>query len=394
MIVKNYLEERQIAIDWLLTQGLPALPVAPRQNPFEYPLIGYEEGRRFVRCEWVDNKLCPLPRFTGKNPSYLDAQGIPTPLAHASYQKCLPTSSDLETWFHNPNNGLMTMGGWQNMVWIDFDVKQFLDQDDCDRQIDKWMDEYPQMQNTFIERTHSGGWRFAVKVESMPDFTNIKLAEDGKQVGEALGNGRLTVLAPTIGPSGNAYDSIQRVVPIQVESLEAIGIYACSSKREKRLQSYHPRAYVSYDSSPGVGGIRLTDLISDRVKRLLNWTPTEGEYDDRSALLVGAARELYGCENEALKYGIPLAGNRADALIEQFGQRFNYDASRISRCLASVDPASCKPSITFQGGDTAFFEKLRRLDHDVYQRCCPDNIKAEISQARTVHRKPTMAHSR
>ncbi|MBD2232852.1 type IV secretory system conjugative DNA transfer family protein [Phormidium tenue] len=46
-------------------------------------------------------------------------------------------------------------------------------------------------------------------------FTNFSLnGVGGQHMGEALGQGRFTVLSPTVGPSGKAYVNVQRVPPI------------------------------------------------------------------------------------------------------------------------------------------------------------------------------------
>ncbi|MFM6156202.1 MAG: hypothetical protein ACKPE3_24945, partial [Sphaerospermopsis kisseleviana] len=61
----SYIDERNQVIELLLSLGLPPLPVAPRQD----------DGSK----------------FSGKNPSYLDANGSPHILAHTKFQHTLPT---------------------------------------------------------------------------------------------------------------------------------------------------------------------------------------------------------------------------------------------------------------------------------------------------------------
>ncbi|MFM6005927.1 MAG: hypothetical protein ACKPA7_19835, partial [Sphaerospermopsis kisseleviana] len=80
----HYTEERSQVIQLLLSLGLPPLPVAPRQG---------------------DGAI-----FTGKNPSYLDANGSPHILAHTKYQKILPSQSELDLWFSHPLTGIGTLG--------------------------------------------------------------------------------------------------------------------------------------------------------------------------------------------------------------------------------------------------------------------------------------------
>ena len=144
--------------DWLLVQGLPPLPVAPAQDPMRYPARNRDGSLKRDR----DGAL--VPAFTGKNPSFLDQRGIPHLIRHTQYQNRLPTQAELQTWFANPDNGIGTLGGWHNIVWVDVDMKQFESQQACDQRISDWLSQYPLLQQTFTERTHSGGWRLAVRV--------------------------------------------------------------------------------------------------------------------------------------------------------------------------------------------------------------------------------------
>jgi hypothetical protein len=104
-------------VQWLMAHQLPALPVAPFQDPYQYPRMVAAKPERgifsHVDCQWQDGKLCPKPLFTGKNPSYLDGQGIPHLVYHHRYQKTLPSERDLRQWFANPNNGVGSLGGHQ-----------------------------------------------------------------------------------------------------------------------------------------------------------------------------------------------------------------------------------------------------------------------------------------
>ncbi|MFM6158047.1 MAG: hypothetical protein ACKPE3_34480 [Sphaerospermopsis kisseleviana] len=102
----SYIEERNQVIQLLLSLGLPPLPVAPRQG----------DGSK----------------FSGKNPSYLDANGSPHILAHTKYQKILPSQSELDLWFSHPLTGIGTLGT-DVISWIDIDSNKFKSQEACDR---------------------------------------------------------------------------------------------------------------------------------------------------------------------------------------------------------------------------------------------------------------------
>ncbi len=196
------LRDRQQVIDWLSDRNFPALPVAPRQDAYKYHKVVKAQVLREVwsHCPLTDNHK-PIPVYTGKNPSYLDSNGHPHLVNHRRYQKQLPSQGELKQWFANRANGVGTLGGWNDAVWLDFDVKNFASQQECDRCVDSILAQ-PELQGTFVGRTHSGGWRVGVSVKPKPDFTNFALSEEGDHVGEALGAGRLTVLHG-IGVSGN-----------------------------------------------------------------------------------------------------------------------------------------------------------------------------------------------
>ncbi|MFE4105973.1 hypothetical protein [Almyronema epifaneia] len=370
-------------VQWLTAHQLPALPVAPVQDPYQYPRMVAAKPERgifsHVDCQWQDGRLCPKPLFTGKNPSYLDSQGIPHLVYHHRYQKTLPSERDLRQWFANPLNGVGSLGGHQRIAWIDFDAKCFESSQVCDRAVPQWLDQHPLLQQTFTERTHSGGWRFAVKLQTPPTFTNFALEPGGAHVGEVLGTGRFTVLAPTIGPSSNAYVSIRRAEPVEVESLEAIGLFSSSARQaEQRPASYQPKPILRpLQTSSGQGAIHLADLVTTKVKGILNG---QDPYQDESMSLVVAARELYGSENWAFANGIPLKGDRAEALIHRVGDAFGYDEDKLRRCLASVNPETCQPASLYRGDETALWKRVRRLDQKVFEARCPQGIQKEISE--------------
>ena len=329
-------------IAWLNLQGLPVLPVAPWQD---YP-----------RCKKGDR-----PIFTGKNPSFLGIDGRPHLVPHRCYQSRLPRQYEIDRWFANPANGVMTMGGWGGIYWIDIDVKRYVSKQVCDRAVKHWLNRYPMLKETFIERTHSGGWRFAVKCSTEPGFTNFRFRHGPKHVGELLGFGRLTVLAPTIGPSGNSYESIQRVTPILIESFEAIGIYSvrkCSSvnrlKRGDDLRSVVDHR-VALNGAP-----HLVQVVSGNVLRILNGVDV---YGDRSRCLLVAALELYGWVNWAQSMGVAVAGN-PDYLLLETAISLGVEGDRLQRILKGQPIAFSVPAIYQAAGQEATLERWRRsLQH-------------------------------
>ncbi|HEY9630374.1 MAG TPA: bifunctional DNA primase/polymerase, partial [Coleofasciculaceae cyanobacterium] len=185
---------------WLREQGYPALPIAP--------LVPVPKGKKL--------------RFSGKNPSWLSRWGQPCLLDHKLYQERLPTDDELKQWFSHVDTGIATMGGWNSTLWIDIDAKRFNSVEECQRVFQDYLRDT--RLNTFTETTQSGGWRLGVKLKEMPEFSKFSFRPQGKLVGELIGSGMIAVLAPTIGTVGT-YRSISRIPPVEIESLEQIGLY-------------------------------------------------------------------------------------------------------------------------------------------------------------------------
>ena len=353
--------------DWLWEQGLPPLPVAPAQDPTRYPA---RDRAGNLKCD-KDGAL--MPAFTGKNPSYVDSRGIPHLIRHTQYQNRMPTQAELQTWFAHPDNGIGTLGGWHNLVWIDVDVKQFESQQACDQRIADWLSQYPLLQQTFTERTHSGGWRLAVRVHEKT-FTNFSLdGMGGHHMGEALGQGRFTVLAPTFGPSGKAYVNVQRLPPVWVERLDAIGLYPVSGRREQSPSCQSRPHIQAQPAQPGV--LRLEDLATAKAQAVLHG---DSPLESRSHSLTYALREFYGWENWATQNRVPVSGDAED-LARAAGAALGIDTERAERIMESiVDPARCTPAAVFVGGETSAWQRVWKLDRGVYEERCPDATKQAL----------------
>ena len=235
------------------------------------------------------------------------------------------------------------MGGWGNIYWIDIDVKRYVSKQVCDRAVKHWLNRYPMLKKTFIERTHSGGWRLAVKCLTEPGFTNFRFRHGPKHVGELLGFGRLTVLAPTIGPSGNSYESIQRVTPILIESFEAIGIQTI--QKPKLIRQFERDNYPTVSS----GMPHLTQVVCCSVQRILSGVNV---YSDRSYCLLVAALELYGWVNWARHMGFSVVGD-PEALLLETALGLGVESDRLQRILKGQRLDDCVPSIYQAAGQDA-----------------------------------------
>lgn len=205
-------------IEALLALGCPPIPVAPKQNP-RNPGCHRVVGKKDEGFCPVDKNLQPIPKFTGKNPSYLKRDGSAEICKHGEFQTRLPSTTELKRFFCHPDTGVGTLGGHAGVVWVDFDAKNYQSQEACDSDVEGIIAR-KKLHNTWIERTGSGGWRIALKPRQKPTFTNFATSPDGQHVGEALFKGRFTVLAPSIHPNGNAYRRVGWGTPIEVESLE------------------------------------------------------------------------------------------------------------------------------------------------------------------------------
>lgn len=198
-------------IDYLHIYNLPPLPVAPAFPASEYPRRG--KNGKILR----DKKGHPLPKFTGKNPSYIGPNGKPHIISYKKFNRpgIMPSNQELNKWFADIRTGIGTLardvhpfaavqlnrGGVQ---FIDLDAKHFEDEEEIEETVAKIRERYG---NGFIEKTRSGGYRFG--------FISFQLHSkhfsiDDKFVGEILGPNEqgiasFIVLAPTPG-----YENLQR----------------------------------------------------------------------------------------------------------------------------------------------------------------------------------------
>ncbi|MFQ4140560.1 bifunctional DNA primase/polymerase [Nodosilinea sp. PGN35] len=341
--------------------------MAPAQDPTRYPARDRDGSLK------RDKDGALMPAFTGKNPSYVDSRGIPHLIRHTQYQDRMPTQAELQTWFANPANGIGTLGGWHNIVWIDVDVKQFESQQACDQRIADWLSQYPLLQQTLTERTHSGGWRLAVRVQEK-SFTNFSLnGVGGHHMGEALGEGRFTVLSPTVGPSGKAYVNVQRVPPVWVERLDAIGLYPVSGRREQRPSCQSRPLIQSQPAQPGV--LRLEELATAKAQAVLHG---DSPLESRSHSLTYALREFYGWENWATQNRVSISGNAED-LARAAGAALGLDDDRTERIIQSIsDPERCAPAVVFTGGEVNAWKRVWKLDRQTYTACCPMELQQSM----------------
>lgn len=336
-----------VVVDRLLRLQLPPLPVAPMQDANRYPLRD-NQGNIVP-----DEQGNPKPMFTGKNPSYLDRSGKPHLIKHSDFGKRLPTKNELRQWFANPLNGIGTLGGINQLYWLDLDSKHFDSPEALKNWVDVWIEQYPKLSNGWREITQSGGFRALFKLPDAPDFTNFALSPGGEHVGEIIGKGRFVVLAPTVGVSGNAYTNLQYGDPIELNDLSEVGIY---STKKPKLEPVTIRPIANLP----VGGdvVALEDLIGGKAGEILRGgNPEQGHRSDDLATL---ANEAFGWENYCYQTGVRLNGSAQD-LLHSVGNSWGLDERRIDRIIKTIDATSCQPACITRGGEESAEAKIKRL---------------------------------
>jgi hypothetical protein len=324
---------------WLREQGYPALPIAP--------LVPVPKGKKL--------------RFSGKNPSWLSRWGQPCLLDHKLYQERLPTDDELKQWFSHVDTGIATMGGWNSTLWIDIDAKRFNSVEECQRVFQDYLRDT--RLNTFTETTQSGGWRLGVKLKEMPEFSKFSFRPQGKLVGELIGSGMIAVLAPTIGTVGT-YRSISRIPPVEIESLEQIGLYPYRKVSQSNVAPQPLFTRSTGQCSQGQGqGIEFERLACQRVLGYLNELDRIAQ-GNRSDALTAIAREVWGWQNWLQDRGYRLAVD-PEAYLMNIGSRLGIEGDRVNRILNSHSYGRAvqvsMPSLWMHGGDRACQAWLKQV---------------------------------
>jgi hypothetical protein len=363
----------QTTVDILMNLGFSVLPVAPYQDPHRYPL----KDKGVIKYE--KDGVTPKPRFLGKNPSYLDAHGVPYIITSGDYKDIQPTQEELSKWWLHPANGVGTLCT-NTQVWIDIDVKNFDSQEDCDRQFNEWREKHPQLKDAWIESTGSGGYHILVKLKvpksSEGDFTKFSFSEGGKLVGEVQGYGQFIVMAPTQGTAEgqhNDYEIIDNFeAVVEVESLSSIDIYAYSkSKATNAAKGVNSPVKVHQTPCVVVGSINLDECYTTSVWGLLNGE----EVTDRSESFTKVAREIYGWGNFLTSNSIGFTPT-VEVEIARAVKAINID-DKWDRVIDTIDTANCVPAC-LSYGEAGAWKKIRKLDESVYDDRCPQRVREKV----------------
>lgn len=324
MSSRSNLQEKREVIKLLLAYGLPPLPVAPRSSN----------------------------AVNGKCPSYLD-KGKAKLISHSLYRDNVPDSNILALWFSDQRTGIGTLG-LRDIVWIDIDRKNFDSQDECDSCYNTLLQANPDLNDAWLEQTHSGGYRIGLRVATIPTFTKFKLGE-GKAVGELLHSGSFTVLAPTVGISGNTYRNINRPshLPL-IDSVESLGILPL---RENKVTP-QTLTTINFDSESlnNQNSVNLIDCISKNNRLIL-----EGDIspeDDRSLLFSKACKDLLGWETWLNSQSIQYVGN-CEEIAYKAGRNIGFNDVKIKYILRGL--GQCSPALLLVQGESACISKVEKL---------------------------------
>jgi hypothetical protein len=347
----------------LLNQGRCPLPVAPAFPAEQYPAKG-KDGK--IQLDKDGNTK---PAFTGKNPSYIDAQGKPRSVNHARYQTNRPTEQDVSTWFANPATGIGELCGFEGLYQLDFDWgegKQFESPEAVSSWFFEWRGSHPQLAQAPIERTHSGGFHLQIKLTAKPGFTNFALEPGGAHIGELLGSGRFCVLAPTIGPSGKAYEVLQDGEAPLIEDLGAIGIYSTRKPSEAAplalLASTPPASPQGPLTALILAPIALADLLCENAAKVLGGGDIKG---DKSASFAVLNKESAGWVNWCNLNEVAVSGS-VDDLARQGGAALGYGDADIKRKLKTIDQGGCLPACCQGSDDSSAWKKIKRLSPEIW----------------------------
>lgn len=246
----NTLQTVAETIKWLNRIGRPPLP----ECPIEAATVGKDP----------------------KQPQYIDGWRGETPYVKTvqwkTWQTNQPQVAQTRVWFKDSKTGIGTLGGFNGvhwLAWVDFDVKDFLNQEDCDRTIAAWIERYPILATAPRFKTPSGGYRFLVGWETEPENfkanSKFTLDQGGTLMGELLTkNGAHTLLPPTQGLNGQYVWEYWQESPPIVDSPESVGIY--------------PVKVEAKNVKTAVKGTK-TDL--EAARDYLSWIPNQNvHYDD------------------------------------------------------------------------------------------------------------------
>ncbi|MCC5611077.1 hypothetical protein LC612_31080 [Nostoc sp. CHAB 5834] len=329
-------------IDFLSGLGLPPISVAP----FHSTLIKVDK----------DGKISP--RFNGKNPSFIDEKGNFREINHGVYKTVKPSRAILDSWFQSDLVGIGTLGGVNQLYWIDIDKKDFNNQEDCDRFYSSLLDTYPTLKTTWIDKTKNGGYHILVKVLTVPTLTNVGHVNHPKRLGEFIGVGRFVVTTPTVGYVNIKFPSSIADIP-EFETLESLGF--CKPVTESK-EPKAPKSNVV--QMPGIAAkeVESRSFSIERLisKKTLDILRGKTESDDRSGDLATFIKEAYGWDNWLKSQGHQVLDS-PQSLTISCADVLGIESSRVERITQSVNTVTCLPALHYIKGDQGCLNKINNL---------------------------------
>jgi hypothetical protein len=130
--------------------------------------------------------------------------------------------------------------------------------------------------------------------------------------------------------------------------------------------------------------IYLEDLYSPRVLEIMDKGVVWREPDFS---LFHVAREALGWCNWLNKNQVPYSGDPYDSAFKAAGALGLEEEFLCSTWNKVKDDDSLIPSALYVGGEIPCWQKLAGLDYSLFSNKCPQDLKAEVSQAIGKHRK-------
>ena len=278
----------------------------------------------------------------GKAPSYIKPNGIVTLITGRSGW----STEQLEQQIALANKHGFSLGlavqPPEGLVVIDLDVQNYPGgKSELIQDYEEMVRTYPDLENTRIETTRSGGLHIWVRISDLsawrkPDGglrKNLCREDDGAKRGELLSSNSICVTAPSYELySMFGATPIEQVITIG--SLDEVGIYPFVKRGSTTPGLQQPPAVTNSPQS-----IRLRDLLGHKAANVLlgqfAYSDTNSSKRDRSLQLVGFSKEAYGVENLAKELGANLSES-ADELIKIVIDKFNLH-DKADRVLASLD---------------------------------------------------------
>lgn len=261
---------------------------------------------------------------------------------------------------------LMGFDGKNYWISLDFDLKDFDDEDILKDTIERWQSEYPVVKEAPSFQTQGGGLRYLFRspqpIKDWSSHSHFTLEPDSTQkMGQLLNkNGGFTVLPPSIGETGNEYlwlnepDPAKDYLPPLVNTPEEIGIYRVvkpqqqkQSVKRSEIQQAGVKSSVKLNNSlPRINKsnvVPLTVVVAPEHRELLKSGVEEGE---RNSTLFKLAADLYGAANKLDEMGQLYEGS-PEALLNEFARKCNppIEDEELDRTIESAKSNNPQPCL-------------------------------------------------